>query len=110
MDQTSIFKSLAKKKKKRVWQALTCHCMSFFTVIELRSNSIQSYFLNHSKWTKVWFPTVQCRELSLVLCGDLDGWDRCVWRQWGAGSKRERTYVYIYLLPLCYTAKISTTL
>ena len=41
-------------------------------------------------WDSWWEPAARCRELSSVLCGDLDG-------AWGwEGSSRGRGYVYTY--------------
>ena len=42
---------------------------------------------------KQWEPAIQHWELSLVLCGDLDGWDG---GEVGGRSKREGIYVYVY--------------
>ena len=40
-----------------------------------------------------WKPAINHRELSLVLCDDLEGWG---WWGGGEGSPRERGYTYAY--------------
>ena len=39
-----------------------------------------------------WEGTVQCRELSMVLCADLEGWDEGTWE----GGTRERGHMNAY--------------
>ena len=48
-------------------------------------------------WTidNQWDAAVSCRELSLVLCDDLEGWDGAGVGGLGERSKREGIYAYI---------------
>ena len=56
-----------------------------------------------SKIDSYWETALQCREFTLVLSGDLEGWDKGV----GGRSEREGTYVYLKLIHFIVQQKLT---